>query len=260
MKRFTPLLKSINDRLDLPQPTKSRIILEIATDLDDLYQLYLSRGLGEQEAAQKAEEKLYLTDDALQELVQIHQTLFRKLLAKLTAPAQSRWERVVFVLMFLFVVAISVQGIFTTPFFRQASNWIYPILGISLAAVMGSLAKFYQLYIKKDHQVKNLRSGLSLILGLGALNLMIGIIGYVMELLRAGSNPLLFVSHLAYIITTHEAGSDQTLGDITTWMIKSSSLIMFCLTSTIVIAFAGYILMSKVVKIERAEAAVLLGD
>jgi high-affinity Fe2+/Pb2+ permease len=43
-------------------------------------------------------------------------------------------------------------------------------------------------------------------------------------------------------------------------MIKSSSLIMFTLVSTIVIAFICYMLMNKVWKIERAEAAVLLED
>ncbi len=44
MNRFAPLLKSINARLDLPQPTKSRIILEIASDLEDMYQFYQSQG------------------------------------------------------------------------------------------------------------------------------------------------------------------------------------------------------------------------
>ena len=260
MKQFTPLLKSINERLDLPQPIKSRIILEIAADLDDLYQLYLSRGIKENEAAQKAEEKIDLTDEALNELVQIHQSLFRKLLDKITAQTQNRWERVAFVLMLLFIAAISVQAVFSTQFLTQASKWIYPVLGISLTAILISIPKFYQLYIKKDHQVKKIRSGLSLIFGMGVLNLVIGVMGYVMELYMAGSNALLFANHLVYIITTQEVGSVQRLSDITTWMIKSSSLIMFTFVSTIFIAFICYMLMNKVLIVERAEAAVLLGD
>lgn len=258
MKQFTPLLKSINKRLDLPQPTKSRIILEIAADLDDLYQLYLSRGLEENEAAQKAEEKIDLTDEALNELVQIHQSLFRKLLDKISAQAQSRWEKVAFIFMLLFIVAISVQAIFSTQFLSQASKWIYPVLGMSIAAILISFPKFYQLYIKKDHLLKKIRTGLSLILGMGVLNLVIGILGYVIELLMAEDSALLFVNHLAYIVTTQEAGSGQTLSNITAWMIKTSSLIMFTLVSTISIAFIWYILINKVSKIERAEAAVLL--
>ena len=260
MKQFTPLLKSINDRLDLPQPTKSRIILEIAADLDDLYQLYLSRGISEQEAAQNAEEKFDLTDEALNELVQIHQSLFRKLMDRITAQTQQRWEKVVFVLMLIFIISISVQGIFSNQFFLQASKWIYPVLGIFLAAILISIPKFYQLYIKKDHQVKKLRVGLSLIIGLGAFNFLIGVMGYLIELYQAGDNAMLFVNHLAYVITTQGPGSAQTMTDITTWMIKSSSLIMFTIVATIIIAFICYILINKILKIEQAEAMVLLED
>ena len=154
MKQFTALLKSINERLDLPQPTKSRIILEIAADLDDLYQLYL----------------------------------------------------------------------------------------------------------KKDHQVKKLRAGLPLIIGLGGLNFMVGIMGYLIELYRAEDHAMFLVYHLAYIITTHEADAARTMNDITTWMIKSSSLIMFTIVSTIIIAVVCYIIMNKVLKIERTETIVLLGN
>jgi hypothetical protein len=181
-------------------------------------------------------------------------------LDKINAQAQSRWERVVFVLMFIFVIAISIQGIFSAQFFLQASIWIYPVLGIFLTTILISIPKFYQLYVKKDHRVEKLRTGLSLIFGLGVLNLVIGTIGYVMELYLASDSALLFMNHLAYIITIQEAGSVQTLSNITTWMIKSSSLIMFTLVATIVIAFICYMLMNKVWKIERAEAAVLLEE
>ena len=44
MKQFTPILKRINERLNLPQPTKSRIILEITCDLEDAYDFYLENG------------------------------------------------------------------------------------------------------------------------------------------------------------------------------------------------------------------------
>ncbi len=260
MKHFTPLLKSINERLDLPQPTKSRIILEIAADLDDLYQLYLARGMDEREAAQKAEEKIDLTDEALTELVQIHQSLFRKLLDRITAQTQNRWEKVIFVFMFIFIIAISFHGILSTQFFLQASKWIIPVLGIFLIASLISIPKFYQLYLKKDHQVKKLRAGLPLIIGLGVLNFMVGIMGYLIELYKAGDHAMLLVNHLAFVITTHEADAARTMNDITSWMIKSSSLIMFTIVSTIIIAVVCYIIMNKVLKIERAEAIVLLGN
>lgn len=57
MNPFNPLLKRINDKLDLSQPAKSRIVLEIAADLEDLYRIYRDRGLSEEEALHKAQEK-----------------------------------------------------------------------------------------------------------------------------------------------------------------------------------------------------------
>ena len=49
-KCFVSLLKKINNKLDLPQNTKSKIILEIAADLEDLSNYYLTQGLSENEA------------------------------------------------------------------------------------------------------------------------------------------------------------------------------------------------------------------
>ena len=57
MNQFTPLLKQLNSRLDLPQPQKSRILLEISADLNDLYDLYVSQGHSREEAKQRAEIK-----------------------------------------------------------------------------------------------------------------------------------------------------------------------------------------------------------
>ena len=39
MKRFTILLTEINEKLKLPQPQKSRIIWEIADDIEETFKL-----------------------------------------------------------------------------------------------------------------------------------------------------------------------------------------------------------------------------
>jgi hypothetical protein len=80
MNRFASLLREVNNRLNLPQPTKSRILLEMAGDLEDLYNFYRGQGLDENEAVQKAEEKIDASYEALAELVEIHQTSYRKLM------------------------------------------------------------------------------------------------------------------------------------------------------------------------------------
>ena len=54
MKQFTSLLKNLNSKIDLPQPKKSRMLLEIAADLNDMYNYYLAKGLTETEAVSRA--------------------------------------------------------------------------------------------------------------------------------------------------------------------------------------------------------------
>ena len=52
MSRFAGVLKRVSDGLDLPQPTRSRILLEMAGDLQDLYEHHLGQGMDEERAAQ----------------------------------------------------------------------------------------------------------------------------------------------------------------------------------------------------------------
>ena len=54
MRRFGPILARLNERLVLPQPLKYRVLNEIAADLEDTFETYVSQGLGENEAEQKA--------------------------------------------------------------------------------------------------------------------------------------------------------------------------------------------------------------
>ena len=258
MKQFTPILKSINERLNLPQPTKSRIILEIACDLEDAYNFYLEKGLSEDDALKRSEEKFDLTDEALDELIAVHQTLFRKFLDKIAGQTQSIWERIILCLIFIIILALSTQTFAFTPFFLKASKFVWPILGIFFSVIILSLPKFYYLYIKKDHQLSKLYNGLHSILFLGVINLSIGVFGYLKELYSAGVSGLFFISYLGCLVNWYVPGSDQNLLNITQWMMKSSTLAMFCISVTIFTTAIWFLLLNKITKIEQAESMYLL--
>ncbi len=59
MKQFESQLKKINNKLDLPQPVKSRIVLEIAADMEDTFNFYFDKGMNEKDALQKTSIKRY---------------------------------------------------------------------------------------------------------------------------------------------------------------------------------------------------------
>ena len=56
MSRFNVFLHRTGERLALPKATRSLILVEIASDLEDLFQHYSQQGLSEEEAATKAED------------------------------------------------------------------------------------------------------------------------------------------------------------------------------------------------------------
>ena len=72
MPRFEDALRSVADRLDLPQPERARILQEISGDLEDLRTELIGRGLGEAEAEARALEILTPSEPALAALTSVH--------------------------------------------------------------------------------------------------------------------------------------------------------------------------------------------
>jgi hypothetical protein len=244
MSRFTELLKRTNERLELPQPAKSRILLEIASDMDDMYHFFIDQGLSERDAAVRVNEKFEVSDDALQELIQVHESPIRKFLSRFSDQAQTRWERVILVILVLFVAGFSGPQILSGEFFDQVSGFVWPAVGISFVILIITIQSIYRLYIKKDHNIKTLRSGLPWLLALSCASLLNGFAGYTWEMYRAS---------MAF------AGSaDINLVPIVQWGINSSAMVVASLWATIVAVLSWFVLMGKAKSIEIAEAAWLL--
>ena len=254
MKRFTNLLTEINTKLELPQPQKSRIICEIADDIEETFKAYTKRGLSEQEAENKTRDKFALSETAIIELTQIHLTPYRRWLNKLSQRAQSKWERFLLFIIFALILSSLAEVVYSTPFFQNASYFIYPILTVLLFATILFTVKFYQLYIKKDHHIKNLRNGLDWILYFCGAILFFGIFGYFGELYVSSQSvnylgPFFFLSFLSDSPSLHLSVE---------WLVRNSSMMMTCLGSAMITSLYWFILINKAGKIEQDEASILL--
>jgi hypothetical protein len=258
MKKFAPLLKSINKNLDLPQPEKSRILLEICGDMNDMYDLFISQGSNEEQAEQKVKEKFEMTKKSLSELVDVHQTGFRRWMDKLSAQAQSRWERVILSILILVIAVLGLNSFLSTPLLLQSSYFVWIIFTIFLIIAFLIMLKFYQLYIKKDHHIKNLRSGLPAILFWGFMCLIVAATGYYIELLGAGKYNLLMDTKLVFLISERQPNYFQILKDISQWSARSSSMVLVSLLVSMISGIFWFIFENKVAKIEQAEVEQLL--
>ena len=259
MNNFIPLLKTINEKLNLPQPTKSKIMLEIAADLDDLFHFYITKGLSKNEAMKRASQKFEVSDEALAQLVRIHETGFRKFIYKLTEQAQTRWERLALFIILLLIITTGVHTITLTQYFHNTSFFIWPILGIAFVAIILSLVKFYNFYIKKNHNIKKLRSGLPLILLLAGLSPFVGACGYFTEIYSTGGYTILpGITFLIEVFSPSDSG--LALIPVIDSLIRSSFIAMTSLLVTILISLIWFVLMNKALRIERVESEFLLAE
>lgn len=257
MSRFSKLLNNINERLQVPQPQKSRIILEIANDIEGFYEYYLESGLTENEAMEKVEERYNFSNEALSQLFSVHESFVQKLLNRFPQQVKTRWER--FMLMALFFVFIfsGTFALVSTPFLQTASSFVWPVFGIGFSAILVSLFNLYKLYIKKDHNLKKIHTDLSTITFLAGLIILIGVWGYFFEHFIGG--PTTPVSSLISVLFLKKAQlAHDNLLMISDCLIKSSSVIISGLFVLIIISFLLFIQTNKIQKVEFAEAMLYL--
>jgi hypothetical protein len=260
MNRFKTLLIQINQNLELPQPTKSRIILEIAADLDDAYQVYRDQGMSEAEAIESAKMKFDLDEQSLDELIHLHQSSFRRWFDHLSTTAQTWWERLILICLLAFVI---ISGGITTmriPLVEQASPFIWIIFLLVIIALVVFLQKIYQFYLKKDHQLSKVKRGLPLLLFLSGMTLASCIWGYFWKLYTFKNYGHILETKMIYLLHTTDDSFPNVFHNLIDWMITSSSFVMIGMISAIFIGFMWYYLTIKVSKIEEAEAAILLEE
>jgi hypothetical protein len=244
MSRFKELLQRMNERLDLPQPEKSRILLEIAADLEDMYELYRSQGMGDGEAVRRAVEKFDVSEEALDELVQIHESTFHRLLGRFSEQARTRWERLLLAAVVLFIAAFAGRELLSTEIFRRASGYIWPVAGAAFGTLVIAVVQVYRLYVKKDHAIRRLRSGLVYLPAMAFLSMLAGMYGFFMELYR------LMISGMPQI--------ESSITNLVQWGIHASATLIVSLLVAIVAGLLWFMFSNKARSIEIAEAAWLL--
>ena len=130
MNDFSLQIRQFSSRLPLPEPTRSRVLLEMAADMEDLFQHYLDQGLEKDQALQAVEEHFDLSDEALRELIQVHTSPLQRSLDGLSGQIRSPWERGALALVALVVMLGLVRHLFHLPLYQAASPLAFILLAI----------------------------------------------------------------------------------------------------------------------------------
>jgi len=180
MSRFNLFLHRTGERLMLPKATRSLIILEIASDLEDLFQHYVQQGLSEEEATARAEERVDMSDEALAELVRIHADT-GGWADRIVRRAQSFWERLVMAAIALFFIAGATFDGSIRPF-AHVTGLAWAIAVILLALIVSFVVQLTRLTDRANP--RRLRDGLATPLFLGAASVVVGFAGSGIEIYR----------------------------------------------------------------------------
>ena len=242
MSRFSGVLRQVSDGLDLPQPTKSRILLEMAGDLEDLYQHHLAEGLDEHEAARRADEAFAATDEELKRLSRLHRS--SGLTDRVAQQVGSWWERLLLVIWVLAVLGIAGRVATTERFFRIVSPFLWPVVALAVAAFAIGIWKLYELS-RRPPTLDRLRSGLSSLPFIAAASVAIALCG-------------LFY-HLQWWAFAASDGPEERVFLLAgPWILAVSSLMVVSLLTAVLASLVWFLLARLVARIEHREAEALL--
>ena len=254
MNEFAGVLREIHQKLDVPQPEKSRIILEIAADLEDMYQHYLSQGLSPNAAKKRTTARLSLSETALHELAEVHQSRFLQFMNRFSIRNRMYWEYLLLMLIFLLSAQLCGLAITSGGFSDNASPFVWPILGDFLGFILISLFKIFKLFLVRDYNPRNIWNGMQALFLLAGANLSIGMLGYIWEVFRAKGDAF---HHQLRLLISRQPAEDvigTTLPQLFEWLMRSSSLMVVLLSTTIISAIVCFTLVTRIQAVEMAES------
>lgn len=241
------LLRSLADRLDLPQPARSRVLIEVAADLADLEEIYLERGESPERARAMAAERLDLSDAAIRELVRVHGSPLRRGLDRLGERGRRRGERLALAALLLFLLAGTRALVPTRGMLSDAGPGLWVIAGLLIAGVLLAAAKAYALWGRDESDPRRLRTGLDAILLLAGLLVGSGITLWWLGLWR-----------VAREAAGAGAGPAAGAGPVVQWLTGGSALVVVSFQAAILLGLLWLMLSGRTARIERGEAEMLL--
>lgn len=244
MSRFTRTLSETADRLTVPQSVRSRILLEVAADMDDLYKAYMDRGLEGEAAREAVLEHFDLSDEALEDLVRVHNSPIQGVLNGLSGQPGQGWEKTVLTGLVVGVLA-ALYGLASQGGILGASSaFVWPVMAVTAVAVGLGVVKLTQVVKARTEPVRALRSGVGAILGLAGIELLLGLSGAWVELYR--------------VALRIQVAREETPLLLSRWLEMASATLTITVGMALITALVWFVVAGRVARAERAHTDQLL--
>ena len=231
MNEYGSVLRSLSDRLDLPQPARSRVLIEVAADLADLEAVYVQRGASPEEARARAVERLDLSDETIWELVRVHGSPLRRGLDRLGETGRRRWERLALVALLVFLLAGTRALLPSWGLLADAGRGLWIVALVAIPGILLAISKAYSLWGRDEYDPRKLRTGLDAVLALGGLTAATGLTLWWFGL------------RTAYLVD---------------WLTGGSATVVLSFQLAILLGILWLLLAGRTARVERGEAEMLL--
>jgi hypothetical protein len=242
--RFADVLGRIGERVDLPQPARTRFLLEIAADLEDLYRAHRDAGASPEDSRRRAIETLDLSDDALRELAGVHASRLRRALDQLSVTGRGRVERALQGGALLLVLLGAGTPLLRGGLLADAGRLAGPVLAIALVGAALFVRKAWALWIAQDHAPRRVRAGALPVLALAGIGLLAGAAGYGVDL-------FLTVARVT-------RSPDLVLPLFGAWLLRGSALLVVSFLCALAGGLLWFVLEGKIARVEAAEMSLRL--
>jgi hypothetical protein len=245
MDRFAPVLDRVSRGLALPEPERSRVMEEMTSDLEGLYEAYRERGMSEAEAVRRAEQALAASAEALAELSRIHAPLHRRLAEHYAEPGRHRAERWLLVLLAGGTVAwVAVTQATRAP--GGASIFFWAVLAVAAAVcALVPLAGYAGMSARGDTR-SIARRARDAILALGLLAVLLAALGAALDLYQAASSL--------------RAAAEWSVGAFVPWLGRIADLLATGLAVGLGAGLAWFFLESRALRVVQSRGAMFRGS
>ena len=211
MDRFAPALRRVARELELPPPVRAAILLEMAADLEAIFEEHRRRGATEEEAARRAEQTVLGSSEMIRRLGRVHQRSWRGWSERVGARLSHGVDLMLLILAVLPMLAgaavVAARMVATS---GGVLVWMLIVLGVFLVGIVAAEAR------RQARGVGGRPRSLAVILVLsamapavGGLALALGVYAASMQLSTAGSDAS---GQLLFATTVARDGSSLLLG------------------------------------------------
>lgn len=179
MERFVAALRRVSGELDLPRRARTELLLEMAADLEAVYEHHRARGAAEGEAVRRAEEAVLGSSEVIRRLGRLHARPWLGWAEELAERLSGGLDLVLFAVGVLPILVLA-GGVSVLALAADPSAWALSILLIG--SLMTALVATEALRLLRDRPPR--RANLPSLLVLTAMAPALGLIAPVLGIIR----------------------------------------------------------------------------